>query len=218
MQVKWVFTIVAMAGGLALAPVIAAPASGVVQNPSASSASATLAQVQRHLRDVGTMTASFAQTDRRGKVVTGMLTLKRPGRVRFEYAKPVPLLIVGDGRALTMIDYSVKQVSTWPIGNSPLSVLLNPDKDMSRFAKVVPSNDPAIVLIAAKDPKHPEFGVISIAFTRQASAPAGLMMQGWSVVDAQNNHSTVRLSNQRFNVAVSDKAFLWSDPRPRQRM
>jgi len=177
-----------------------------------------LAQVQRHLREVTSMTADFAQTDRRGRVVTGKLTLKRPGRVRFEYEKSVPMLIVGDGRALTMIDYSVKQVSTWPIGNSPLSVLLNPDKDMSRFAKSVPSGNPNLVLVAAKDPKHPEYGVISLAFNRMASSPAGLMLQGWSVIDAQNNQMTVRLTNQQFNVPISDKAFLWRDPRPRQKM
>jgi outer membrane lipoprotein-sorting protein len=36
------------------------------------------------------------------------------------------------------------------------------------------------------------------------------------VVDAQNNRSTVRLSDQRFNVAVSNDAFNWTDPRPRK--
>jgi outer membrane lipoprotein-sorting protein len=34
------------------------------------------------------------------------------------------------------------------------------------------------------------------------------------VLDAQNNRSTVRLANQRFNVPVSDQTFRWNDPRP----
>lgn len=195
---------------------LTAPTATVLAQP-APAANSNLAQVQRHLRDVDSMTADFSQTDRRGRTVMGQLTLKRPGRVRFEYAKPSTLLIVGDGRALTMIDYSVKQVSTWPIGNSPLSVLLNPEKDMARFAKSVPSDNPNLVLVSARDPKHPEYGVITLAFTRMASAPAGLMLQGWNVVDAQNNPMTVRLSNQRFGVQISDKAFSWRDPRPRQK-
>jgi outer membrane lipoprotein-sorting protein len=66
----------------------------------------------------------------------------------------VPLLIVGDGKALTMIDYQVKQVSRWPIGNSPLSVLLNPNQDLSRIAKVV-RNDAQVLLVQARDPKRP---------------------------------------------------------------
>jgi outer membrane lipoprotein-sorting protein len=150
---------------------------------------APLAQVQQHLRAVDTMVADFVQTDRMGKSVSGTITLKRP-------------------------DYSVKQVSRWPIGNSPLSVLLDPNRDLSRFARVLPASDPRALLVEARDPKHPEYGTITIGFARAASAPAGLMLQGWSVLDAQNNRTTVRLSNQRFNLPVSDKAFRWSDPRP----
>ena len=124
------------------------------------------------------------------------------------------MLVVGDGKALTMIDYQVRQVSRWPIANSPLGVLLDPSRDLSRFATVVPSGDPALLLVAARDPKHPEFGTISIGFRHVAGAPGGLRLEGWTVLDAQNNRSTVRLANQRFNVAVSDGAFRWNDPRP----
>ncbi len=73
--------------------------------------SGDLALVQQHLQSVETMTAAFrGQTDRAGKVLTGTLTLKQPGKIRFQYQKDVPILIVGDGHALTFIDYSVKQV------------------------------------------------------------------------------------------------------------
>lgn len=192
----------------ALALPIAAPATAQAQADS-------LAAVQAHLRAVETMTANFAQTDRAGKTLTGTLTLKRPGRVRFQYEKGVPLLIVGDGKALTMIDYQVKQVSRWPVGDSPLSVLLNPSRDISRFARVLPSDDPRVLLVRASDPRKPEFGTITIAFARVAGAPGGLILRGWTTLDAQNNRSTIQLTNQAFNVPVSDKAFRWSDPRPR---
>jgi outer membrane lipoprotein-sorting protein len=173
-----------------------------------------LAQVQAHLQAVDTMTANFAQTDRRGQTLTGTLTLKRPGRIRFEYQKGVPMLIVGDGKAIHMIDYQVKQVQRWPIGNSPLGVLLNPGQDLSRIAKVV-RNDDQTLLVSARDPKRPEFGTITLGFAKVASAPAGLMLQGWVMLDSQNNQTTVKLSNQRFNVPVSDSAFRWTDPRAR---
>jgi outer membrane lipoprotein-sorting protein len=175
-------------------------------------AAAPLTQVQSHLQSVNTMTANFAQTDRRGRTLTGTLTMKRPGKIRFQYQRGVPMLIVGDGKALTMIDYEVKQVSRWPIGNSPLSVLLNPNKDLSSIAKVV-ENTPQVLLVQARDPKRPEFGTITIAFAKVAGAPSGLMLQGWTTIDAQNNRSTIKLSNQRFNVAVADAAFRWTDPR-----
>lgn len=196
---------------LALAAVplaaIAVPAI-VVAQPS------DLARVSDHLRTVETMTASFTQTDRAGKVLTGTLTLKRPGKIRFQYEKGVPLLIVGDGKALTMIDYQVRQVSRWPIGSSPLGILLDPSKDMSKIAKVVASGDDRILLVEARDPKHPEYGVITLAFARSEAAPAGLMLQGWVALDSQNNRTTIRLTNQQFNQPVSDRTFRWDDPRP----
>jgi outer membrane lipoprotein-sorting protein len=163
------------------------------------------------------MTADFVQTDRMGKSLSGKLTLKQPGKIRFQYQPGVPRLIVGDGKALTMIDYSVGQVSRWPIGNSPLDILLNPSKDISRFAHVLPSDgDDRRLLVQARDPKHPEYGTITLAFARMPAAPGGLMLQGWTVLDAQNNRSAIMLSNQRFNGPVSDKTFLWNDPRPQR--
>ncbi len=176
-------------------------------------ATGDLAAVQHHLQSVESMTAAFSQTDRAGKVLTGTLTLKKPGKIRFQYQEGVPILIVGDGHALTFIDYSVKQVQRWPIGSSPLAVLLNPDRDMTKFAKVLPSVDPRIVSVEAYDAKRPEYGRITLVFIRNATAPGGLMLQGWVALDSQNNRTTIRLSNQQFNVAVSDRTFQWNDPR-----
>lgn len=181
--------------------------------PAAAQQQGTLAQVQQHLRAAQTMTAAFTQTDRAGKTLNGTLTLKKPGKVRFQYQKGVPLLIVGDGNALWFIDYSVRQVSRWPVKDSPLGVLLDPSRDISRYAKVVPTGNPQVVSIEAHDPKRPEFGRLTMVFARNDSAPGGLMLQGWVALDSQNNRTTVRLSNQRFNVPVSDGAFRWNDPR-----
>src|SRR6185437_8641224 len=107
---------------------------------------APLAQVTAHLQAVDTMTANFSQTDRRGQVLNGVLTLKRPGRLRFQYQQGVPMLIVADGQSL---------------------------------------------IVEARDPKKPQFGTITLGFSKTASAPAGLLLQGWTVLDAQNNRTTV---------------------------
>ena len=197
---------------LALAPLAAAAA--LAPAPLAAQADRGLAQVQAHLRAVDSMTASFTQTDRRGRTLSGSLTIKRPGKIRFDYGRSANMLIVGDGRALTFVDYDVRQVQRWPIGDSPLSVLLDPSRDLSRFARVVRSND-QVIMVEARDRRRREFGTITLAFARVPSAPAGLLLQGWNTVDAQNNLTSVRLSSQRFNVPVADSAFRWTDPRRR---
>lgn len=172
-----------------------------------------LAQVQRHLKGISTMTADFTQEDRNGRVVSGVLTLKQPGKIRFQYEKGVPQLIVADGKSLYFIDYQVRQVQRWPTGNSPLRVLLDPGQDISSYAKVKPTADSRVVSVEVHDSKHPEYGRITLVFQKDSAAPAGLKLQGWVALDAQNNRTTIRLSNQRFNGPVADSAFRWSDPR-----
>ena len=180
---------------------------------AAPAESPDLAKVQAHLRAVQTMTADFTQTDRNGKVLTGVMSLKRPGKIRFQYEKGVPILIVGDGNALTFIDYSVKQVQRWPIGKSPLGVLLDPSRDISTYAKSIPTADPSILSIEANDPKRPEFGRITMIFERDNAAPAGLRMVGWVALDSQGNRTTIRLANQKYNGPIADNTFRWNDPR-----
>ena len=176
-----------------------------------------MARVLQHMKAVGTMSATFTQTDRSGGTLTGKLLLKRPGQVRFEYQKDGPLLIVADGRALTMVDYEVKQVQRWPIRNSPLAVLLDPGQDLARFGKIIPTSTKDIISVEVRDPKRPEYGTITMVFIRDGAAPGGLRLRGWVALDSQNNRTRIDLSNQKFNVAVADSAFKWTDPRPKQR-
>jgi outer membrane lipoprotein-sorting protein len=185
----------------------------VLAAPLPAQAQTGLAQVQAHLRAVQTMTAGFTQTDSRGRSLSGRLTIKRPGKIRFDYGRAANMLIVGDGRALTFLDYSVNQQQRWPINDSPLSVFLNPSQDLSRFARVI-QDDQRVLLLQARDPRRREFGTITVRFATSSSAPGGLILQGWNTVDAQNNRTNVSLSGQRFNVPVADSAFSY---RPIQR-
>ena len=193
---------------LAAAPIVAV-AMLAQPAPVVAQAASPLGQVTAHLKAVNSMVAGFTQTDRKGRSLTGTMTLKRPGKLRFQYQKGVPMLIVADGRKLNMIDYETKRVDSWPIGRSPLGVILNPNPDLSKVAKVV-RNDSHTLLVQVRD--KPEFGTITLGFAKVASAPAGLLLQGWTVIDGQNNRTTVKLSGQRFNVAVADSAFTFRRP------
>lgn len=175
---------------------------------------ADLARVADYIRQTKSLVANFSQTDRKGQTLTGKLTLKQPGKIRFQYQQGVPLLIVGDGKALTLIDYEVRQVQRWPIKSSPLGALLDPARDFTRFSKVIQTGDSSVLSIEAHDPKRPEFGTITLVFKRDASAPAGLNLYGWVARDAQGTRTSVRLSGQRYNGPVADSAFAWRDPRP----
>ena len=181
---------------------------------AAAPESADLARVQAHLMSVQSMTANFTQTDAKGRSAAGTLQLTRPGRIRFQYGSG-DLLLVANGKSLTYLDYQVGQKSSWPLNKTPLGILLAANPDIKGNAKVVASTDPRTVVIRAKDRQNPEYGTLILAFLRSPSAPGGLMLYGWTAVDAQNKRTTVKLSNQRYNVAVPDGAFQYAEPKKR---
>lgn len=176
-----------------------------------------LAQAVAALRDISTMKADFVQTDRKGQRVSGTLILQRPGKIRFQYEDSAQMLIVGDGKALTLVDYAVNQVQRWPISNSPLGALLDPKRDVAKFGKVIPTGNPNVISVEVRDTEHPEYGIITLIFVRKASAPGGLELTYWVALDSQNQRTTVALSNQRYGVSIDKNAFRWNDPRKRKR-
>jgi outer membrane lipoprotein-sorting protein len=178
--------------------------------PALAADSADMARLKDHISSVHTMTANFVQTDERGRSAAGTLQLKRPGKVRFQYGSG-DLLLVADGSKLWYLDYQVGQQSSWPLGRTPLGVLLSGSPDLKGRAQVVANPDPRIVVVRARDPS--QFGTLILAFVRSPAAPGGLQMYGWTAIDAQNKKTTVKLSNVRYNVAVPESAFTFTPPR-----
>jgi outer membrane lipoprotein-sorting protein len=200
---------------IAAAVAFAVPATVFVMPaaPAAAQSADRLDQAVAALRAISTMKADFTQTDRNGQSVRGVLTLKRPGKIRFEYAKGVNMLMVSNGSSVTWIDYDVRQVERWPIKNSPLGALLDPSRDLKRYGRLMPTSNPEVISVQAKDPTKPEFGEMTLVFVRKAGAPGGWELNSWVMLDAQNTRTTVRLSNHRYGMAVADSTFTYRDPR-----
>ena len=203
----------ALAGAVAFAvpAVILAPAAPV------AAAQSQLDNAVSAIRGISTMKADFVQTDRQGRAVSGTMTLKRPGKIRFEYQKDVNMLIVSNGKSLTMVDYDVNQVQRWPIKDSPLGALLDPNRDIAKYGKLIPTGNPNVISGEVRGPKRPEYGVITMIFVRNASAPGGWQLTNWVALDSQNNRTTVKLRNHKYGLAVSEKSFTYDDPRKSSR-
>ena len=194
----------------ALAPVVLVAAA--VPAPAQSG---DIAKVETHLSAVQSMTANFTQTDSRNRVARGSLQLKRPGRIRFQYQGD-DLILVGNGSKLTFVDYQVGQKNSWDLNKTPLGILLSANPDINRIAKIMPQKDPRILLVRARDARRPEFGTLLLAFVRNPSAPGGLLLEGWTAIDAQNKRTTIKLDSQRYNVAVPESAFTYAEPKKRR--
>ena len=86
----------------------------LLAGPVAAATNADLAKVETHLAATQTMTSNFVQTDSKNRSLRGTLQIKRPGKIRFEYGRGTNMLLVGNGKTLTFIDYDVGQKSSWP--------------------------------------------------------------------------------------------------------
>ena len=219
MKIRKISFATAVAAVALTAASFAAPVAlpGLAGAAQAQSTSAQLDKAVAALRGISTLKANFVQTDRTGQRVRGKLTLKRPGRIRFEYDDAVNMLIVGDGRSLTMVDYDVQQVQRWPIKNSPLGALLDPSRDVKKYGKLVPTGNSNVLSVEVRDKEHPEYGIITLIFVRDTGAPAGWKLDRWVALDSQNKRTTIELSGHRYGEAVSNNTFTWRDPRPRNR-
>ena len=192
-----------------------APVAIVAAAMPAEAQTTDIAKVEAHLAAVQSMTANFTQTDGKGRTARGTVQLKRPGRIRFQY-EGGDVLLVGNGSRLTFIDYEVGQKSSWELNKTPLGMLLSDRPDIGRIARVIPQKDARVVVVRARDARRPEFGILLLAFIRNPSAPGGLLLEGWTAIDAQNKRTTIKLDNQRYNVAVPDTAFRFAEPKKRR--
>lgn len=189
------------------------PAAVILAAPAVAADSADLAKLKAHIGGVQTMTADFVQTDSRGRSAAGTMQLKRPGKVRFQYGSG-DLLLVADGRNLYFLDYQVGQKSTYPLSKTPLGALLSSSPDFNGKAEVLPSDNARVVVARAR---NSSYGQLTLAFLRSPSAPGGLQMYGWTAIDPQGHRTTVKLSNVRYNVAVPESAFSYTEPKKGQK-
>ena len=142
-----------------------------------------------YLQGLQSARGKFVQTDARGTQTTGNLYLQRPGKARFEYEAPSSLLVVSDGRVVSVADKRLKTVNRYFLSQTPLKLFLADEIRLDRgvhIAGVKKLNDG--FEITAQDRAGKTKGQITMVF---ADNPVQLL--GWTVTDARNAPTRVRL-------------------------
>src|SRR5476649_722580 len=68
-------------------------------------------KVQTYLNKLTTVQADFLQISPEGNESTGKFFLSRPGKMRWQYNPPVPVLIIVSGGILSYYDAELDQIS-----------------------------------------------------------------------------------------------------------
>lgn len=170
---------------------------------------ALLDKATAYIQGLSSAKGRFVQTDARGTVTQGTFYLQRPGKARFQYDPPAGLLVVSNGHNVNIFDSRLKTYESYPLGRTPLNLLLAREVRLDRgvvITDVRPLADG--FTIVAQDAKRQALGRISIDFS---NAPVGLM--GWTVTDLKGGQIRVRLSDFAETADLDPKLFVLTDPR-----
>ncbi|HRE60143.1 MAG TPA: outer membrane lipoprotein carrier protein LolA, partial [Micropepsaceae bacterium] len=169
---------------------------------------AALTQVSQWLNSIKTMSGEFTQVSSDGGTSEGTFYLKKPGRLRFEYLPPTPLLVVADGYVIAVEDTKLETQDRYPLVESPLLVLLNDDVDLSTNENITKvESRPGELRITARADEEELRGTVTFVF----SMPE-ISLRYWVVSDPQGLEVTVILAGVKSGVTLSDSLFEIRDP------
>ena len=177
----------------------AAPPTAAAANPAAGAALSAQEAVLRanaYFNASPTMIGDFVQVSSQGRRLEGRVYVQRPGRMRFEYAKPATVEVVADGTSVAIRDRKLHTQDLYLIGQTPLKFLTKERIDLSRDTKVLDvKNDPGSVAILIED-KATLGGTSRIKLIFDTGSFA---LKQWEVTDPQGIETVVSLFNVEFN-------------------
>ena len=169
---------------------------------------AVVKRAEEYLNDIQTMEARFTQFDSADKRATGKIYLSRPGRMRFEYDPPVPVLIVANGRHLIHYDRDLKTASYINQRDTPAWFLLSPKIEMQGDVTVTEvarrENRILITLIKTSEPNQ---GAVTLVFSENP-----MRLEQWAVSDAQGIVTYVTLRDATFGAPIASERFVFDEP------
>jgi outer membrane lipoprotein-sorting protein len=149
---------------------------------------ADLQRVAAYLNGIHTMYARFQQTSPGNATANGQLWMARPGRMRFEYDLPSPILLIADRFYVYYVD-------------KELAITFS-DLVVTRFDR-----GPNMLRFTVVEQNEPDVGSLTMTFSERP-----LALRQWSIVDQQRKTITVTLSNEQFGIALDPKLFVYQDP------
>ncbi len=170
---------------------------------------ADLGRIETYLDSLRALKAHFIQVAPNGSISQGTAWLERPGRMRFEYDPPSPLLLVAGHGLVVFHDKQLNQTSNIPIGRTPLGILLADHVQLSGDVTVTGMQHlPGQIQVSLVRTASPGDGTLTLLF-----ADNPLTLRQWTVLDAQRQETRVTLFNVEMGGHFDPKLFEFIDPR-----
>lgn len=184
--------------------------------PMAYAANDAAAHLTKVLSGVSSMQASFAQQtlDAKGRaqaVLSGKMSVKRPGLFRWEVVKPSAQLIISGGSVLWIYDPELEQATRQKldtqVGNTP-ALLLSADPRKLNAAFVISEEQGAGTQIFVLKPRGKDalFDHLRVYFR-------GSELLRMELADALGQTTDIRFTDIRVNPALAAALFEFTPPK-----
>jgi len=164
----------------------------------------SLNEISTYLNGFTTGQGGFTQINADGTISTGTIYIKRPGRIRFEYAPPDGgMFIAGGGQVAIFDPRSNAEPERYPLNQTPLNIILERNVDLAQRDMVTGHvSDGTSTTVTAQDPAHPEYGSIQLVFTANP-----IELRQWVVTDDTGSETTVILNDVATGGSIGDRLF-----------
>jgi|GEM_PF-236963 outer membrane lipoprotein-sorting protein len=159
-----------------------------------------------------TLRARFIQTAPDGTQSAGELSLQRPGRARFDYDDPSPILLVADGATVAIADFQLETIDRAPIRSTPMRFLLSGTDQL--FDSVTEAGrSGGRLYVTLVDPAAEVDGRLTLVFDDPdpASPAVDMALAGWFAVDAMGGLTEVNLTEAERGVSFDPRLFILDD-------
>ena len=193
----------------AIAVVIAPPVAPAAVPVNLTAADqALIDQANAYLQGLEHVKGRFEQTSPRGAVSSGDLYVQRPGKARFAYDPQFGLLVVADGKTITLYDSRLKTFGRAPLNATPLSMLLSHEVRLDRDVSILRVDRyPDYFALTLRDTTGHAEGRIVLYFNADP-----VSLRGWTVVDAQGRQTQIRVLGLE-SADLDPALFVLRDPR-----
>ena len=166
------------------------------------------------VREATTGRAAFTQTvtspdGQRRRVSSGSLEFQRPGRFRFQYAKPFEQLIVADGVRVWIHDPELSQATSRPLaqalGQTPAAILAGGSLERDFELSALPAEGGLEWVQALPRDKDGPIQSLRVGFR-------GAELAVLELRDSFGQRSRLELRDLRLNVPVAPAAFRFTPP------
>ena len=166
-------------------------------------------EILKYLQNFNSLKSNFIQVNNNGNVLTGKISILRPGKVRVEYNE-IPLLIISDGRKIASINKELESITFYRIQDIPLALLLfkNFSLDNIKILDYLDFENQVKIRFKEKDKNND--GFIDVLFEKNT-----FTLKKWIVFTNKVNKTEVLLENIKLNVNIQNKIFQIDESDPR---